>query len=371
MQCAAVISYCRLLERFNMLFGGRDAFARVDYLARLIRKDGFTIDARLPVLLQGGNNRVMVKSVGLGLLGLPDIFEKLQPDVVLVHGDRFEVLAVALAAAYLNIPLAHIEGGDVSGTIDNSIRHAISKFAQVHFPVTEESAARLERMGEDPEYIVVTGSPVIDALASLDHHLDNSVFERLRFGGEAIDVSKPYVVVMFHPVTTEYETNYGQAREVFRAVTSLGIPAVFFISNEDAGADGIARAHAEYRAQNNRPQSTFFKTIPPEDFYQLLYNASVVVGNSSSFIKEASYFGTPAVLVGNRQDERQHGTNAVFVPIAEQKIVDAAQKQIAHGRYTKDFLFGQGDAGTRIASALASFMTENLSTQKHFHESSR
>jgi len=351
-----------------MAFFGRDAeLQNKEQLMRLLVADGFPIHARIPMFLEGGNLRVMAKTVGLALLGIPDVFAKLAPDIVLINGDRFEMLPIAFATVALNIPLAHIEGGDVSGTIDESVRHAITKLAHIHFPATKMSGDRIRAMGEDPERIIVTGSPVIDTLAGLDLALDNSIYSRYYIAGDHIDFTKPYLLILQHPVTTRYEENRSEMEEVIAAVRDIPIQKIFLDPNIDGGSDGVSVALRRYREE--KPAGTAFgKYFRPHDFYRIISNAAVLVGNSSSFIREAAYLGVPVVLVGDRQAGRERGENVVEVTSNKEKIASAIESQIRRGRYPRSNIFGDGTASEKIVSALAGMNVDGISLQKRFFD---
>ncbi len=350
--------------RFMSLCGRDAELARHEHLMKLLVADGFPIDARLPMFLEGGNQRVMTKTIGFCLLGLPDIFEKLRPDIVLFNGDRFEVLPIALAAVSMNIPIAHIEGGDLSGTIDESVRHAVSKLAHIHFPATKKSAERLVAMGENPQFVFPTGSPVIDTLVGLDCSLDNSLHERHHSGGGYIDFTKPFMLVLQHPVTTRYEKNQSDMKELIAAVDTIPMQKVFLTPNIDAGSDGVSAALRDYRKQNPR-HVAFYKYFTPHDYYRIFSNASVVVGNSSSLIREGAFLGTPAVVVGDRQRGRERGENVIETGFEQTEIAVAIKRQLNHGKYPSSTMFGDGTASVRITDILA---TIKPPIQKVFYE---
>lgn len=354
--------------RLTKLFGGEKAVLKNEQLSRVVLADGYNIDARVPLLLEGGTPAEMAASAGLGLLSLSKIFTKLKPDLVLINGDRFEILPVAVAAAYLNVPLAHIEGGDVSGTIDNSIRHAVSKFAHVHFPATEQSANRLKRMGEESSSIFTYGSPIIDSLVSIDRSIDNTLHSRYPSDVGWVDLHKPYILIAHHPVTTEYKENYAQAKELIAALDELEMPQFFVSPNIDAGSDGISVAMREYRQGPGAARSIFHKHLSLEDYIKVLANCAVAVGNSSSFLRESAYLGVPCVIVGTRQQHRERGENVVEVPANKTDIVKALQSQLTHGLYPEDLRFGSGTAARQIAERLAAIDLGSISVQKYFAE---
>lgn len=357
-----------LKARMTALLKGDEGVFQLDHLSRILRADGFFIEARLPLFLEGGNLRVMAKTTAFGLLGLPDIFERLKPDVVLINGDRFEMLPIAFSTVASNIRLAHLEGGDVSGTLDESTRHAITKLAHFHFPATETSGARIRAMGENPRSIFMTGSPVIDTIAALDRAFDNSVFKNYRPFGVRVDVTRPYLLVVQHPVTTAYESNYAVMQALVAAIQDIALPTIFISPNIDAGSDGISVATREFRDVTRPPFVMFAKHFSTEDFSQLLAHAAVAIGNSSSLIREGAFFGTPAVVVGDRQKNRERGENVIEVSAERSAIRAAIEKQQAHGLYPRDTMFGDGTAAKKIVEVLASRDLATIPLQKQFFE---
>lgn len=357
-----------LKARWKTLFGSNRAVARLEYFTRLLSKDEFTVNARIPMFLEGGNPRVTTKILGFALLGISGILEKLRPDLVLVNGDRFEILPIAFATVCANIPLVHIEGGDVSGTLDESTRHAITKLAHVHFSATKRSAERITQMGEDPRHVFAVGSPIIDTISKLDLSLDNSVYSRNGLGGgDKVDFTKPFLLILQHPVTTRYEENRGDMEELIAAVDSIDMQKLFLASNIDAGSDGVSAALREYRER--RPKGTvFFKSFIPHDFYRILANTAVAVGNSSSFIRESAYLGTPVVIAGDRQQNRERGSNVLEVLPKRECIVDAVKKQLSHGRYGQDTIFGDGTAAVKIVEILQRLGLKSINLQKKFYD---
>lgn len=327
-----------------------------DFVIKRMVKDGFTINSRIPLFFDGGVPATMAKSTGWGIIKIVDELRRLKPDMVFVNADRFEMMAVTIAAAYLNIPIAHNEAGDVSGTIDESVRHAITKFAHVHFTSTEQSRKRVIQMGENPETVFTVGSPAIDVLKEIN------VGESFKVG--TVDTSKPYILSLTHPVTTEsYDDNLKLIHSVLGAIEDLKMPAIIIGSNSDAHSGAVGKTAAEWYTRNNLPNTFFIKSIHPDGFYKLLRGASCLLGNSSSFIREGAYFGTPAVIVGSRQDKRDRGQNVLEVPADKEAVKKAVLASIAHGRYASNMMFGDGNSGKRIADILA---TVNPQIQKKF-----
>jgi UDP-hydrolysing UDP-N-acetyl-D-glucosamine 2-epimerase len=322
----------------------------IDYIER----DGFDIAARVYMIVEGENPIASAKSTGLGLVELATILDNLQPDVVITVADRYETLATAVAASYMNLPVAHVQGGEVTGSIDEKVRHAVTKLSNLHFVATKKAAERVERMGEDSESIYVTGCPSIDLAASIldSPELNFDPFERYGGVGGMFDLSEGYLVVMQHPVTTEHEEAYRQVTETIHAVHAMGLPAFWFWPNVDAGSDGTSKGIRVFREQNGDTNLHFYRNMAPEDFLRLIYNSKVVVGNSSVGIREASYLGIPVVNIGSRQAGRERGRNVIDVDHDRGAILGAIQKHAAHGRFASDPIYGDGKAGERIADLL-------------------
>jgi len=322
----------------------------IDYIER----DGFNISARVYMVVEGENPIASAKSTGLGLVELTTIFDNLKPDVVITIADRYETLATAVAASYMNVPVAHVQGGEVTGSIDEKVRHAVTKLSNLHFVATQKAAERVERMGEDPDAIFVTGCPSVDLAASIHKNpdLDFDPFSRYGGVGETFDLSQGYLVVMQHPVTTEYESARSQVTETLYAVHESGIPAFWFWPNVDAGSDGTSKGIRVFREEYHDTKIHFYRNMAPEDFLRLIYNSRVVVGNSSVGIRECSYLGIPVVNIGSRQDGRERGANVIDVPDDRMSILDAIRKQVDHGWYSQETIYGDGKAGERIADLL-------------------
>jgi UDP-hydrolysing UDP-N-acetyl-D-glucosamine 2-epimerase len=323
---------------------------------RYIEEDGFEIITRVHMVLEGGNLAAMAKTTGLGMLELATVFDNLKPDVVVTIADRFETIATAVAASYLNIPVAHVQGGEVTGSIDEKVRHAVTKLSDLHLVASEKAAERVIRMGEDPAKVHVTGCPSIDLAASIlcRPDLDFDPIEKYGGVGEGVDLSDGYLVVMQHPVTTEYDLARAQASETLSAVRQIGMPTLWFWPNVDAGSDGTSGALRAFREREKPHNFHFFKNMAPDDFLRLLYNSSCLVGNSSVGVRECSFLGIPAVNIGSRQQGRDRGANVLDVDYDRQQIVGAIESHLSNGHYPQDTLYGDGRAGNRIAGVLSS-----------------
>jgi UDP-hydrolysing UDP-N-acetyl-D-glucosamine 2-epimerase len=340
--------------KLQLVVGASALLDRYGTVLDVIERDGFEPDERVFMLIEGETPGTMAKSTGLGLLELPTAFDRLQPDIVITVGDRFETMATALAATYMNIPLAHTMGGEVSGNIDESIRHAVTKFAHLHFPACSDAAERIIRMGEEPERVHVVGCPRMDLVAQvLERRTDGLSDIFARGVGGTFDLDQPFLLVSQHPVTTEYGDGERQIDETLRAVQALGLPAIVLWPNADAGSEQIARGIRKFREHEDDSKLHFFKNLPTNDYIRLMARTACLVGNSSSAIREGSFIGTPAVNVGRRQEGRQRGSNVLDAAYDREQVADAVRSQIEHGPYGHDPIYGDGRAGERIADVLA------------------
>jgi UDP-hydrolysing UDP-N-acetyl-D-glucosamine 2-epimerase len=326
-------------------------------------RDGFTPCRLLYTSIEGENLISMPKSTALGLLELATLFDEIQPDVVVTIADRYETMSAAIAAAYQNIPLCHLQGGELTGSIDEKVRHAVTKLADLHFVASIPAAERVRRMGEKEHAVFVTGCPSIDIAARLleSPELDFDPIRLYGGVGDTFDHSSGYVVVMQHPVTTEHSQARAHILETLHAVQQLDMPAFWFWPNIDAGSDGTSEGIRAFRELEKPLRTHFFKNMSPEHFLKLIHNSACLIGNSSVGIRECSFLGVPVVNIGSRQRGRDRGSNVVDVPHNSGKILDAARNQIKHGRYERDTLYGVGDSGRRIAHLLA---TLPLTTEK-------
>lgn len=339
----------------QVVVGASAVLDRYGSVVDVIERDGFKPLARVFMLVEGETPSTMAKSTGLGLLELPTIFDQLQPDIVLTIGDRFETMATTLAAAYMNIPLAHTMGGEVTGTIDESIRHAVTKFAHIHFPACSDARERIVKLGERPEDVYLVGCPRIDLVAEiLEQDANGLGADLFKEGvGGTFDLSKPFVLLSQHPVTTEYGEGERQIGETLQALSSLGIPTIALWPNADAGSEDISRGMRKFREHFDDSNFRFFKNLPTETYIRLMRRTVCLVGNSSSAIREGAFIGTPSVNIGSRQTMRQRGKNVIDVDHNCQMIADAVMEQVKHGSYEMEPIYGDGHAGERIADTLS------------------
>jgi UDP-hydrolysing UDP-N-acetyl-D-glucosamine 2-epimerase len=336
----------------QVVLAGTMVLERFGLPARLVEEDGFRIDGQIFIELEGSTPSTMAKSVGLGIIEFASEFQRLKPDLLLLIGDRYEALAAAIAGAYMNVCIAHIQGGEVSGSIDESARHAITKFAHFHFPSTERSAEYLVRMGERPDTILAVGCPSSDLARRMDRSLDGEAVNASGAGAR-IDLASPFLLVVFHPTTTEYGHERDQMAELLSALAQLERPTLLLWPNIDAGADHISKTVRQFRNKNGARWLRTITNLDPELYLKVLARAACAIGNSSSFVRDASHFGTPVVLVGSRQTGREHDQHLIPVEAHGPDILAVVRRQLEHGRYPASTLYGDGKVSGRIAAALA------------------
>ena len=342
----------------QVIIGGMVALEKYGRLLQTIKNETkIIVDKTINFVIEGESLATMAKSSGLAVSEFSTAFEDLKPDIVLVIADRFECLPIAMAAAYMNIAVAHVEGGEVSGSIDESIRHAITKLSHIHLPASIDAANRIEKMGERPDSIFHVGGTSMDVIRGLDlENLDPARQYQTEYGmGPIINIlSKKYLILIQHPVTTEYQENLENIKETIEAVKLLNMPTIWVMPNMDAGANSINKAIRRLRERKAPNNIHFFKSLPIEYYAPLLKNAACIMGNSSSGIRESAFLGTPAVNIGTRQNGRERGKNVIDVGYDRNKIVAAVQSQIINGSYEPDYLFGDGYAAEKIVNVLSS-----------------
>jgi UDP-hydrolysing UDP-N-acetyl-D-glucosamine 2-epimerase len=347
----------------QVVVGSSAVLERYGNAAKHIEADGYPIDARIYNIVEGENLVTSAKSTGLALVELATVFNHLQPDAVVSIADRFETLATAVAAAYMNIPLVHVQGGEITGSIDEKVRHAVTKLADLHLVASQPAAERVIRMGEPRERVHVTGCPSIDLAHEVleDPKLNFDPLAKYGGVGGQVDLAGGYMVVLQHPVTTEFQDSLHQVTETLYAVKDAGLPVLWFWPNVDAGSDATSKGIRRFRETENPANFHFFKHMDSKDFLRLLCNSRGIVGNSSVAIRECSYLGVPAVNIGTRQDGRDRGRNVIDVA-HDRRAIGAAVKRMLKQRSTpRETLYGAGDAGSRIAEVLA---TASLAIEK-------
>jgi len=336
-----IIAASALLDRYG---------SAVNY----IEKDGFAIAAKVFNVLEGENLTAAAKTTGIGILELSTVFDNLKPDIVVTVADRFETMATAIAASYMNIPLAHIQGGEVTGNIDEKVRHAITKLSDYHFVASENAKERVIKLGENPDFVFNTGCPSIDIASKINkiEGLNFKPYQKYGGVGAEPDLTNGYLVVMQHPVTTEYQNSRKHIEETLEAVNQMNLPTLWFWPNVDAGADGTSTGIRAFREHHKLENVHFFKNMEGDDFLVLLNNAHALIGNSSVGIRECAYLGVPVINIGSRQNKRDRGKNVVDVDYHKDEIMQAIHTAIKKGKSEFSGVYGGGNAGSTIANLL-------------------
>lgn len=341
------------LETF-VIVGASGVLYRFGNVAELIEADGIKIESKLYTVVEGNDPIAMAKTTGLSLIDLAQEFHRIKPSVVVTVADRYETIATAIAASYMNIPVAHTQGGEITGSIDESVRHAITKLSHIHFPATKNAAEVLRKLGESPDKIFWVGCPALDLAHEVPHESIDSVMRKYHGVGNSLDFSKPFILVSQHPVTTEFMDARQQIEQTLQAVLASKIQAIWLWPNVDSGSDALSKRIREFREEHSDAPMHFYRNFSSEDYVNILREATCIVGNSSSGIREASFLGTPSVNIGSRQNGRDRAPNVMDVGYNACEIEAAIQTQAKHGRFESSEIFGDGFAGEKMAEILAS-----------------
>lgn len=328
-----------------------ERFGRTDMM---VERDGFKVDERVFMMVDGSDLLTSAKSTGLGVVEFAGAFDRLKPDAVLVMADRFEILAPSIAASYQNIPLVHVQGGEVSGNIDEKVRHAVTKLADIHFPATEQARENIIRMGEKPEQVFCTGCPSIDIAKDVleSPEFDFDLEKKYPGVGAWNKLQDGYYVVLQHPVTTEVNDGLRQIGETLYAMKDCGSQVLWLWPNIDAGGDKVSKGMRVFRELNEADNMYFIKNMEPQDFMRLLVHSKGIVGNSSVAIRECSYLGVPAVDIGSRQSNREHAENVINVDYDREQILMAVKDHCGR-KLSSSSLYGCGNASEQIAQCLS------------------
>lgn len=344
--------------RYSLIVTNQHLLSTFGSTVEEIEQDGLNITDRIYMALDGYNTATMTKSLGVFLLGLTDALVRLKPDIVLVVGDRGEHFMGALAGAHMNIPVAHVQAGELSGNIDGMTRHAIARFAHIHFASNQDAADRLRKTGEHEFRIFLTGAPQLDELMNGEFAGPDEIAKTFK-----LDLKKPIILLAQHPVTEEFEDAATQMTETLEAVCGMGVQTVLIFPNNDAGSGQIQRLIEQHAKSHLRVERNLQRR-----FYAGLMNvASVLVGNSSSGLIEAPCFKLPAVNIGNRQRDRVRGNNVIDVPYDRERIRGAIEKALSPefrklmAESCVNPYFGDGHVSERIVEVLRTIpITEEL-----------
>ena len=344
-------------------------------LVPILEKDGFKIDYKLTTLLESSTPSSMSKTTALNLIEISSALDYLDPEIVFTIGDRYETIATAIATSYSNRILAHTMGGEISGTIDESVRHAVTKLAHLHFVSTLKSQNVVKLLGENPKNVYLTGCPRIDLVRealsispSQKLNIVKEIFES-RGVGTVLDHKKPFIVLALHPVTSEWRESQSQIKACLNAIKMSNIQALVIWPNADAGSNYMAQEIRVFRENNDSYGLKFINDLSPDEYFIVLELCSVLVGNSSSGIREGSYIGTPFVNIGSRQNNREVAHNVLNSDFDYLEIGKAIQTQLNHGKYESLDTYGDGLAAGRILDIIKrklpnsqkSFFVNNIS----------
>ena len=336
----------------SLIVTGMHLCPEFGYTISEIEKDGFKIDKKVDMLLSSDTGGAMAKSFGLAVIGITQALEDIKPDMLLITGDRGEALAAAIAGAHLNIPIAHIHGGDQGDDgahIDDQIRHSITKFAHIHFPATKLSAERIIKMGEEPWRVHIVGAPGLDEIYSEKLYSKEYIEKKYH-----LDLNKPLILVVQHPVLTQIDMAADQIRETLEALKEINEQTILIYPNSDAGGREMIKIIQEYERYDFLQS---YKNLPRKDYLSLMKYASAMVGNSSSGTIEAPIFKLPVVNIGVRESSREHTGNKIFVKPNRDEIMQAIKKALFDENFKKlvqqcKSIYGDGNASRKIVKAL-------------------
>lgn len=336
-----------------VLVTGAHLSERYGNTVQLIEKDGFKIIARVKNLEERDDKVGRVIGLGKQIPAFAEVFETVKPDVILVVGDREEAISVSLTGAYMDIPVAHLAGGDIAkdGNIDNSVRYATSKFAHIHFTLLEQHNQTLLKLGEDAWRIFHVGNPALDRFLSTPKLTTEQISNNIGF-----DIhEKPYLVLIQHPIITDVANEGKNIRETLDAIVESGYPCLINYPNSDAGNFAIIEAYNEY--VKKYPQLFLFKNLDRLNYVNILRNASCLLGNSSSGIIEAPSFGLPVVNIGSRQRGRVHAENVIFTGNDKSEILAALKRSMTDQEYRTKLKsivnpYGDGNSAGKMVEVL-------------------
>tara|TARA_A100001388_G_C28766028_1_gene500753 strand:- start:92 stop:1219 length:1128 start_codon:yes stop_codon:yes gene_type:complete len=337
----------------QLILGASTLLERFGKAINCIKADGFKPNKSIYYVVEGENLSTQAKSTGLGIIELASAFEELEPDAVITVADRYETMATAIAATYMNIKLIHLQGGEESGNIDNRVRHAITQLADYHFACSELAAERVSEMRQSNKNVFNFGCPAIDILTTQDLSINNRIMEKYSGTGHKMNWEEPYMLIVQHPVTTSYGMGFNQMIQTLNALLGIkDLQKVVLWPNIDAGSDDVSKAIRVFREANKGENIYYHKNFGPDDYARVINNASCCIGNSSSFIRECSFLGVPAVIVGDRQEGREHGKNVIFVDYIQEEIENKIKLQLEKKRFDPEYIFGKGNSAKLIADKI-------------------
>lgn len=350
----------------DIIVGGASVVRKYGTLTEMLKADGLEVTNTFHNVIEGGKPISAAKTTGLSMMEFANELNSLDPDAVITIADRYETMAVTLAASYLNIPVLHTQGGELTGSIDDKVRHATTKMADYHFVSTERSKQILKCLGEEPQRVFDVGCPSIDLAKDIHNHGDKKYDPQHEYDGVGsnVDVTDDYLVIQYHPVPTDYQSQYEKTWEVIEAVDNLSLPVFWFWPNMDAGTDQVSKAIREYRNRRQPDNVKFYINLRPRDYLTVVSNSACLVGNSSVGIRECSYLGQPSVNIGERQMYRERAENVTDVSCRTEDIQDGIEAQLTSEAYPRSTLYGDGTAGEQICDLISNLEIERKGSMK-------
>jgi len=327
-------------------------------VSHLIEKEGYPVKYKLSNLLDGNSTFNMAKSTGLALIDISTVIALENPDFCLTVGDRFETMATAIASAYSNVRLIHTMGGELSGSIDESIRHAITKLAHIHFAASEDAYNRILKLGESPQFTFNVGCPRLDVVSEImneDIREDEIQLLNELGVGQEIDIDNPFAVISLHPVTTKEEEI--DISILIESCLEYDLQVICLWQNADFGTEKIPKSIRTLRESGELSKSSirFYKNLPVAIYIKLMSKCSMLIGNSSSGIREGAFIGTPCINLGNRQSNRERGPNVIDIPNLEKAhLKSAIQQHLDQQKYPSSTIYGDGNTAERMIKVLKS-----------------
>jgi UDP-hydrolysing UDP-N-acetyl-D-glucosamine 2-epimerase len=349
----------------NIICSGSMLLEKYGYAYKQLINDKLKIKSKIYIEIDGSRPETMAKSIGLGIIQFSQEFSKLKSDIILLIGDRYECLAAAISASYMNFCVAHIQGGEISGSIDESARHAITKFSHIHFPSTQKALENIVSMGENPKYVHNVGCPSGDYIKKITKSvISNKEINNTGIGAN-INLNSPFILVSYHPTTTNLIKEKKYSNDLIKALSHLKMQTIWIWPNIDAGSDIISKNIRVFREHHKPKWLHLVKNIDPIIYQKLLKKTICAVGNSSSFVRDSSFSGTPVVLVGDRQNGRERATNVIASKNNYEDILKNIKKQLK-SKYKKSSIYGNGNSVKKILKVLVNKKTKFY--QKKFYK---
>ena len=333
----------------------------------VIEKDGFKINNKILTVIEGSDKVSMGKTTGLNIIELTSCLNNLKPDIVVTIADRYETIANAISASYLSIPVAHIQGGEITGSIDERVRHAVTKLSDIHIVSTKKAYKIVKQLGENKKKIFNTGCPSLDLAKSIELKPIKTI-NSLKLGvGDKTNLDDEFIIALFHPDTNDFISIKKQSEIFINSLIDLNKKVLLFWPNIDSGSDLISQNIRKKREKGELTNFKLIKNVSPEIFLSLLIKSSCIVGNSSVGIRESSFLGVPCVNIGKRQENREKDLNVVDVNFDAKKIKFAILNQIKKGKLKKSKLYGDGNSGRKIAKILSKIQLGKINKYNFFN----